>query len=223
MAKSRKLRPEDLQTGEEFELLQEVSHQNLKEFIVEQISTRNRVIGIYSVYQILLMLIFAFFFTRSLVYLLKGHHEPFLYVGLAILFSFTLLIVIHELIHAIAYLLTGSRRISFGFIPRKFIFYALADRQVIATKDFFAVALAPFVAVKMICLAGIAFFWGDTPAYFFATIMCLHSLFCAGDIAMLAFYRIHNDKEIYNFDVQSEGKTYFYIRKSDSKNLNQEL
>jgi hypothetical protein len=38
-------------------------------------------------------------------------------------------------------------------------------------------------------------------------------MFCAGDIAMLAFYRLNKGKEIYNFDSLSEGKTYFYARK----------
>jgi hypothetical protein len=113
----------------------------------------------------------------------------------------------------LAYLFTGARRISFGVIPKKFIFYALADRQVITARAFHIVALAPFVVVKLICLIGIVEFYDSQLMYFFLSVMCLHSLFCAGDIAMLAFYRIHKGKEIYNFDNRSEGKTYFYSRK----------
>jgi len=42
----------------------------------------------------------------------------------------------------------------------------------------------------------------------------LHSLFCAGDVAMLVFYRLNGEKEIFNFDSKTEGKTYFYSNKA---------
>ena len=209
----RKLTPEDLQNEREFELLTEVSHQKLREFVVEQITEEKYVIRIYSIYQVIMVMLFTFLLTRGIVLSIKGHSELLISVGLAIVFSLSALIVIHELLHALAYLLTGARRISFGVIPKKFIFYALADRQVIAKRPFHIVALAPFVVVKLICFIGVIEFYNDQLMYFFLSVMCLHSLFCAGDIAMLAFYRIHKGKEIYNFDNKSEGKTYFYSRK----------
>lgn len=207
-----KLTPEDLQNNNEFELLAEVSHQKLREFVVEQIVEEKHIIRIYSVYQILMVLLFTYLFTRSIVLAVKGYSEYLVAVGAAILFSFTLLIVIHELLHALAYLLTGARRISFGLILKKFVFYALADRQVVASKAFHVVALAPFVVVKLVCLIAFIPFYNNPPMYFFLSVMCLHSLFCAGDIAMLAFYNLHRGKEIYNFDNRGEGKTYFYTR-----------
>jgi hypothetical protein len=209
----KKLTTEDLQNEAEFELLTEVSHQNLKEFVVEQIRNEKYIIRIYSVYQISMMILFAFFLTRSIVFSVKGNQEPLLGTGIAFVFSLSILIVVHELLHALAYLLTGARKISFGFIPKKFVFYALADRQVIAPRAFHFVALTPFVVVKLICMIGILQFPNDQLMYFLISVMCLHSLFCAGDIAMLAFYNLHRGKEIYNYDNRSEGKTYFYIRK----------
>ena len=209
-----KLTPEDLINGNEFELLTEVSHQNLREFIVEQIKAEKYIIRIYSAYQVIMLIVFVFFLTRSIILSIKGFPGQLVQIGLAVLFSFSVLIIIHELLHALAYLLTGSRRISFGLILRKFVFYALADRQVVASKAFHFVALTPFVVVKLICLMGIVAFFNQPIMYFFVSVMCLHSLFCAGDIAMLAFYNLHRGKEIYNFDNRSEGKTYFYIRKS---------
>ena len=212
---SRKLSPEDLQNSPEFELLKEISHSDLKEFVIEQVRQEKQIIRFYSIYQVLMMILFAFFLTRSIVYAIKGHSEAIIQVGLAVLFSLSILVVIHELLHALAYLITGSRKISFGVILKKFVFYALADRQVISSKAFHFVALAPFVVIKMICLFGIIAFYNETIFYFFLTVMCLHSLFCAGDMAMLAFYNLHRGKEIFNFDVRSEGKTYFYIRKNN--------
>ncbi|MBW8332973.1 MAG: DUF3267 domain-containing protein [Prolixibacteraceae bacterium] len=208
-----KLTPEDLQNENEFELLKEVSHQHLREFIVEQITKEKTIIRIYSVYQVIMMMVFTFIFTRGIIFSIKGNHELIVTIGWSLLFSLSALIVIHELLHALAYLATGARRISFGVILKKFIFYAMADRQVIAPEAFHVVALAPFVVVKLICLLGIVQFHNNQIMYFFLSVMCLHSMFCAGDIAMLAFYKIHKGKEIYNFDNRSEGKTYFYARK----------
>ena len=214
---SKKLTPEDLQNENEFELLTEVSHQRLREFVVEQITEEKYIIRIYSIYQVIMMMLFVFLLTRGIVRSIKGHSEMLIEVGLSIIFSLSALIVIHELLHALAYLITGARRISFGVILKKFIFYALADRQVIAKRAFHIVALAPFIVVKLVCLAGSIVFYNQQLMYFFLSVMCLHSLFCAGDIAMLAFYRIHKEKEIYNFDNKSEGKTYFYSRRNKAK------
>lgn len=212
----RKLIPEDLQNESEFEILTEVSHQNLREFIVEQIREEKYIIRIYSGYQVMMIILFVFLLTKSIILSFKGHSEDLAGIGLAVLFSLSALIVIHELLHALAYFLTGSRKISFGLILKKFIFYALADRQVITPRAFHFVALTPFVVVKLICLIGFIEFYNEQLMYFFLSVMCLHSLFCAGDIAMLAFYNLHRGKEIFNFDNRSEGKTYFYTRKSHS-------
>jgi hypothetical protein len=208
-----KLTPEDLQNDPEFELLKEVSHQNLREFVLEQVRNEKQIIRLYSIYQILMMSLFVFILTRNIILSVKGNSDPLLYLVLSVLFSFSLLIIIHELIHALAYLITGSRRISFGVILKKFVFYALADRQVIGSNPFHIVALAPFVLVKLVCLIGLFLFFTSPVGSFFLTVMCLHSLFCAGDMAMLAFYKMNFGKEIYNFDVRSEGKTYFYVGK----------
>ncbi len=209
----KKLTPEDLQNENEFELLTVVSHQSLREFIVEQITKEKTIIRFYSVYQVIMLMLFTYIFTRGIILSVKGNHELIVMIGWSLLFSLSALIIIHELLHALAYLATGARKISFGLILKKFIFYAMADRQVIAPRAFHLVALTPFVVVKLICLLGIMQFYNEQLMYFFLSVMCLHSLFCAGDIAMLAFYRIHKGKEIYNFDSLSEGKTYFYARK----------
>ena len=211
---SQKLSPEDLQNDDEFELLAEVSHQHLKDFIVEQIIEEKFLIRIYSGYQVLMFLVFCLFFTRSIILWIKGRPEALLSVGLALLFSFSALIIIHELLHALAYLITGARKISFGVILKKFIFYALADQQVIASRAFHIVALAPLVIVKLTCLIILVVANNVQVSYFFLSVMCIHSLFCAGDIAMLAFYKLNRGKEIYNFDKRNEGKTYFYARKN---------
>lgn len=214
MAKRLKqLSPEDLHNDREYELLAEVSHQHLREFVVEQVAKGKIIILFYSIYQLIMVLLFVYLFTKGIVFSVKGSHTLLIQIGLSILFSVTALIILHELLHALAYLAVGANRISFGGKLKKFIFYVMADQQVIAPRAFHVVALTPFVVVKLICLLGIVQFYHQPMVYFFTGIICLHSLFCAGDIAMLDFFRLHPGKEIYNYDHKSEGKTYFYARK----------
>ncbi|HET6558328.1 MAG TPA: DUF3267 domain-containing protein [Prolixibacteraceae bacterium] len=210
----KKPTPEDLQSSDAYELLTEVSHDHLREFVVDLVTKGKSIIRIYSVYQVIMMLVFVFFLTRGIVFAIKGNFDLLLYTIMAVIFSVTALIVIHELIHALAYLVVGARRISFGTVLKKFIFYAIADRQVINSRAFHLVALAPFVTVKLVCMMGILEYYTHPLVFFFMGVMSLHSLFCAGDIAMLAFYKLHEGKEIFNFDDKSKGKTYFYARKN---------
>jgi len=214
---TKKLTPEDLQRKNAgFDLLAEVSHQNLREFVVQQIHKEKYIIRIYSIYQILLTVLFSFLLIRSIILAHSGISGPIIAMIFALLFSFSLLIVIHELLHAAAYRLFGARNISFGYELRKFIFYALADKQVIEATAFRVVALTPFVIVKLAALIGAAIYFNEPAMYFFLNVMCFHSLFCAGDMAMLAFYRLNSGKEIFNFDNRTEGKTYFYTRKNQA-------
>jgi hypothetical protein len=210
----QKITPEDLKNENEFELLTEVSHKKLREFVVSQISEEKFIIRIYSIYQIVMISFFIFLLTSSIIHAFRGNPETLAQIGWAILFSLSVLIVIHELLHALAYWIVGAKNISFGSDLKKFIFYALADKQVIASGPFHLVALTPFVIVKIMCTIGALYFFNVNSLYFFLTVMCLHSLFCAGDMAMLAFYNLHRGKAIYNYDDKNEGKTYFYIRKN---------
>lgn len=210
----KKLIPEDLNNPDRYELLAEVEHRQIKKFIFEQIRPETRLIRIYSIYQASMLLLFGFLIGGAVLRLFRGLSEPLIQIGYAALFSFTVLVFLHELLHAMAYWLCGARNLKAGAMLRKFIFYVMADREVIGFRTFRIVAYAPFVCVKFCCLIFGVIFW-SSGAYFFFSIMCIHSLFCAGDIAMLAFYRIHKNKEIYNYDDMKLRKTFFYARKAE--------
>ena len=210
-----RLTPTDLIDNDDFELLAEVDHLNIKQFIFEQIVKEKQLIRLYSAYQIGMIALFVFLLVKAILRFSEGFKDPVLEMGYALLFSFTVLIILHELIHAIAYRLQGAGKITFGAIWHKFIFYAAADKQVIDYPTFKIVALAPFAIVKIVSILLAIYFWNTPLAYFFMSLMCIHSLFCAGDMAMLAFYNLHPGKEIYNFDDLSQKKTFFYFRKQN--------
>jgi hypothetical protein len=201
---------DELRNSGKFELIAKLNHQQIKDFVMQQLSENGTIIKTYMVYQIVMVLIGIFFFTRSIVLAFQGSAIQLYYSLAALVFSFSVLIVIHELLHGIALKFSGAKRISFGGYLKKFIFYAEADQFVINRKQFAFIALAPLFAVKLITLVGIIFFFNQPVFYFLIFVMSAHSLFCAGDIGLLSVFYKHKNSEIFTFDVKAEKTSYFY-------------
>lgn len=196
-----------------FEKIEELKHDDIKQLILREMNGNQGYGLIIKMYQVLGLIALMLGMVKAFAPFYK-HQDPqmLIGVGLGILFSFTVLVVIHELIHAIAYLLVGVRHLSFGMKLKKFLFYVQADKEVVNYSQFRIVAIAPAIVVAVISLVGIIWYFGQPPYYFFLTVLGLHSLFCGGDFGLLCFFENRKEDEIYTFDVKSEGKTYFYKR-----------
>ncbi|MFV0590055.1 MAG: DUF3267 domain-containing protein [Draconibacterium sp.] len=204
---------EELQNQDRFELIAELSHSNIKSFVLDQLALGGRITVFFMVYQTLMVLLGIFLITKSII--LALHHTPEnLYFSIAaFLFCFTALIPIHELLHGLAIKLTGAARVHYGAYLRRFIFYAEADRHVINRTQFTRIALTPLVVIKLLMLICSLVFWNTSCLYFFLLVMAVHSLFCAGDIGLLSiFYRNKSDL-IYTFDAKEEKKSFYYRKK----------
>ena len=204
---------EELRNSDKYELIAKLNHQQIKEFVINQLAENGKIIKVYMIYQILMILVGIFFFTRSIVLAFQTSFEPLYYSIGALLFSFSVLIIIHELLHGIALKIIGAPKVNFGGYLKKFIFYVEADRFVINRKQFAFIALTPLFAVKLITLTGIIFLFNQPVFYFLIFVMSAHSLFCAGDIGLLSVFYKYKDSEIFTFDVKAEKTSYFY-RKS---------
>jgi hypothetical protein len=201
---------DQLRNSGEYELIAQLNHSQIKEFVINQLMQNGKIIRIYMIYQVVMIMTGMFFFTRSVVLAIKGDAVP-LYCSLAALvFCFSLLIVIHELLHGIALKMSGAPEVSFGGYLKKFIFYAEADRFVINRKQFAFIALTPLFAVKLITLTGIIILFSQPVLYFLIFVMSAHSLFCAGDIGLLSIFYQNKETEIFTFDVKEEKTSYFY-------------
>ena len=203
---------EELQNKEQFELIAKLNHQQIKDFVLQQLSTGGKIVRLFMVYQIIMILVGLFFFTRSIVQIFQDNAGPFYYSLGGLIFCFTLLIIIHELLHGAALKIIGVKKISFGGYLKKFIFYAEADRYVLNQKQFAFIALTPLVVVKIITLIEIIFFLNSPLFYFIIFVMSAHSLFCAGDIGLLSIFYKYKNSEIYTFDVKAEKTSYYYRR-----------
>ena len=209
---------DELHNSDVYKLVAEPSHLKIKEFLLEQIQERPRLIRIYLIYQFAMICLGLLFFGLSVIRAIKvGEFEYLFYSLAALVFAFSLLIVLHELIHGLAFKLVGVSKVTYGAILKQFIFYAEADRHVLNRRQFRIVALAPLVVVKVVSLAGIIVFFHHPAAWFFVVQMSLHSLFCAGDVGILSlFYKY--DEEVYTYDLRSEKKSFFFVKRNEANN-----
>ena len=165
------------------------------------------------IYQMVMVVVGLFFFTRSMVLAFHEELMPLYYSLAALIFTFTFLIVIHELLHGLALKIAGAQNLSFGAYWDKFIFYAEADRHVLNREQFELVALMPLIVVKLLTLGGLILFISHPVSYFFIFLMSAHSLFCAGDIGLLSIFYRNKSEDIFTFDVKSEKRSYYFRRK----------
>jgi len=92
------LTPDDLLNAKEFELIEQVPYSDLKSFILKEIGHKSLLIKVYSIAQIIAVLIIVglmVYYLFGFIYNDKFETELVTIIG-SIIFSFTLLIVIHN-------------------------------------------------------------------------------------------------------------------------------
>ena len=205
----------ELRESGNYELIGQLSHNEIKEFVMHQISEGGKLVLSYMIYQILMILLGLFIIVHSIVKAFNSFFEPLYFTLVALVFCFSILIVVHELLHAFALKLTGAKKINLGGYLKKFIFYAEADQHVLNRNQFAFVALTPLIVAKLISIVGIILFLNDPFIYFFIFLMSAHSLFCVGDIGLLTLFFRDKRAAIFTFDVKDEKTSYYYRKKTD--------
>lgn len=207
---------EELSSSQEYELLATVEHSRIKDFVLDQVMEDRRFIPYYMVYQTILFLGALFFFTRSVVLAVRGDWSYLLVSLGSVAFSLTFLVVIHELLHGLVLKLAGAPRINFGVVHGRFIFYAEADQFVMGKKDFLWVAFTPLVFIQIITLVLIILWYAQPLVFFPVMVMCIHSFFCAGDVALAALFYRFPGHDVFTYDNRNEKASYYYIRRKVS-------
>ena len=204
---------EELIHNPDYKEISSVSHTDIKGLIFKEIAVNRGWSHIARIYQITGVLVFIIGCFKALLPFFKLHKTTNLIgLGWGILFTFTVLIVLHELIHAAAYRWVGATNLSFGMEWRKFLFFVQADKQVLNYNQFKIVALAPVIVVGVLSILGMVVTYHHPAFYFFLTVFAFHSLFCAGDFGLLCFFQNRFDHEILTFDSKYEKKTYFFSK-----------
>jgi hypothetical protein len=204
--------PEELLNNSDYELMNEVEYSNLKPFIFDEIGKKSLIITLYGIFQTLALIILIVILSFYSVGLIKKglFKTEMLTIGFSILSSFTLLIPIHELIHAGAFLIMGKKDIGFGMQWKKFLFYAESNRQVLNRNEMIVVALAPFLTIIIVGLSCFFFSPSNIVSLSGLVIVLLHFMFCGGDFAIISFFNRHKEFKIYTFDDRKEKRSYYF-------------
>lgn len=208
-----------LESGREFSLIKELQFSEIKPFILQIISKKDKLINFYVVYQTIALaafIIIIVFHSYNAIVDKAYEMTNFYWLLGGIFFSFTILIVLHELMHALAYYLLGKRQLRYGADIRKFIFYVHAHMQVVNRKELTIVALMPFILVHFICIPLIILLWASPLSMFLVMVLLVHALFCAGDFAMVSFFIQQNKSEMFTYDDSNRKLARFYIKKADT-------
>jgi hypothetical protein len=205
---------EDLQNEDRYSLIEELSIDDIVQFVFRQIRLLNP-----STFLFFAGLIISFIFMVRMLFLgvLSGDLD-FSNIILNSLLGFVcwpvLLIPIHELVHALMYKIMGAPALKFGWKPDKFLFYVSADKYVIGKTGFLLVAYSPFILISLVLILLIHL--TDYPiSWSFAACLFAHTTMCIGDFALAGFFMQHPDNNIYTYDDVENGITYFYVHKSD--------
>jgi len=122
-----------------------------------------------------------------------------------------LLVPVHEALHAIAYKMVGAPLVSFDAQWKKLVFMAVAHRFVASRNEFIVVALAPFLVISLV-LGPLAIVLGGGSDMFFLGMVLAHASMCSGDFALLAYFELHNGKELVSYDDRYLKKSWFLVR-----------
>ena len=205
---------EQIQQDPAYHLLLLLPHDDLLPFMQEQITGRSRTMRGYFLMNILMLAVLGLIAYQDMKNGQMGWDDLLKSFGLGTLLVFTVLIVVHEAIHGIAYKLMGAPAVSYGVNWRKFYFYAVADRFVAGRKDFIFVAIAPFVVVSVVMII-LSFFVPLELKWVLFSVLFMHTGACAGDFAMLGFYEQNRHfSEMLTFDDVNRKISYFYVKDS---------
>ena len=194
----------------EHKLIMQVTHEDFKAFMKAQLKQK----GFYKTAYTITLMVTGFLFFAAVgyaisVFAIAQEVAPLLQLATGLIFCFSLLIVLHELLHALAYKVVGAKKVYFGAMLSKFVFFAGSDQEKFNGTKYRFIALFPFLSITCAGLLLILFF----PEYFLfsLTILFFHTLFCGGDFAVLNFIGKYDLRKFYTYDSRQTRETYFYL------------
>lgn len=201
---------EELQSSEDFVLIETLDHNEILPFVFEQLGRKN-LITIGFKFGLLLTLVGSIVYMAITIF--QGEVKILSSISwyvLGIILGTTVVIPFHELLHGIAYKLEGAPKVSYHSNLSQMMFYAAADKFVIGGRAFKRVAMAPFIVISIACV--VSFFMTSINLQigilgFFIS----HTIACAGDFSFLSFIHQHRGKKLYTYDDLADKKSFVFL------------
>lgn len=200
----------DLKNASRFKLLAELAHKDLVPFINEYYWKRQSPIVIAHYLFTIGCLAAWIWVGLSAGFTFSKWLETF---GFAVI-AFVFVVPIHEAIHGAVYKLFGAPNVRFSVSLRRFYAYAIADNFVVNRRSFALVAAAPFLIINGILIFA-ALVLAETYSFFALCFLLVHTGGTSGDWAMLNYLWLNRRQEVYTYDDEAAGTSYFYARSSE--------
>lgn len=167
----------------------------------------NKLTPWYVLYTIFLIIaVFSFVFTT-----LSSEFSIFFLSALA--FTMTIVLPLHELIHALFYKINGAKNIKFKVNLKQFVVYTMADKDIITFKVLNVIAVAPAIFFTLLFLILSLVFYNSIWGGFFAFTNLIHISLCGGDLSLLNYSWKNRKVNGYTYDDLDSQESYFYITK----------
>ncbi len=200
-------RVEDLEDESRFRQILKIPYDELINFVFDYIKRRSDLIVIFWSLCIIFLGYAAYIRINIAGYFPLKNILLHSFLGF-IVFPL-LLIPLHELLHLIPFKLTGAKNIRIGMDLRQYMFYVTAHRHVVSSGQFRWIAYTPF-AIITLCLLLLILFVPGLWKWSLSLVLLIHATMCAGDFAMMNFFRINRKKKLYTWDDAEKKIAYFY-------------
>ena len=199
---------EQLTSNVEYELYATHDIENVKMFLMSQATVKTKLLTFFS-FSVLVAIAFV---SGTLGYsIVNGEVLRWLVAfGMGIV-AIPIYIVLHEVVHFIAFKMIGGREVKIGGKFERFLFYTSCPNQVFTMKALLPVIVAPLISLSVVLLLGAMFL----PTYYvtFMTLFAFHLMACSGDILIVNFSKFPGHQDILTYD-DDDGKSYYYKRRS---------
>lgn len=202
----------ELEESDEYEKLQDLDHDEMVPFLLENLKNRNPVNGAFKHGTMLLiaLILFVWIGRWNTTYFFVG-------LGAGILFTFTVGLILHELLHMLVYKLLGAKKTKLKPLWDQGAVAAVADHFVVSEKEFYWLAFTPFVVLTS---AGLVALFMTTGWIFYGVsiFLVIHATACIGDFSLAGYMYEHRKEGIYTYDDVENDRSFFYKRNPENNN-----
>lgn len=202
---------EDLDNESRFRLLLRIPYYDLVGFVISYLKKRSSFIIMF--WALCLAFLSLAIYNRIILQQFFPSGQIVIHSILGFILLPILFIPVHEILHIIPYYISGARNIRVGMDLKQYLFYVTAHRYVAKPAQFKIIAIFPFALISFALLAMI-FFIPGLWRWSLSAFLFTHATMCAGDFALLNFYFLNRDKEIYTWDDADKKEAYFYQKLS---------
>lgn len=209
---NKKPTPQELVESDKYKKLQDLDHNEMVPFLLDNLKNRNPINAVFKHGTMLLIALILFLWI--------GRWNTTLFfagLGVGLIFTFTVGLILHELLHLLVYKILGAKKTRLKALWDQGAVAAVADQFVVSEKEFYWLAFTPFVVLTA---AGFVALFMTTGWIFYAVsfFLVIHATACIGDFSLAGYMYENRDQEIYTFDDVENDKSYFYKRTPEIKN-----